>query len=484
MRSRGIKFFCLNLVLSLFLAVSACHPQQRIREDFAVPNNLPPKNVKIIIDPAQTYQTVEGFGVSGAWWAQEVGGWQSDNRERVIKLLFDPDKGIGLTGYRYNIGAGAGAEIQDPWRRTESFEITREIYDWSRDSNAIRILELAYQAGATQLVAFANSPPARLTRSGMVSGAIDGQSNLGLNQEEAYAVYLADIIRHLREDRGLPIQWLSPVNEPQWKWNSSNNQEGCHYSPEEVVALLEALDKKIKEYNLEVNLLAPESGNWRSSRDFLNALANNPDLLSSLSVFSVHSYDSLSEDKKILANLIRTDFPHLRLWMTEWVEMRTGRDYGMTSAVTLAETIHQDLSLGGVTSWQYWIAVSKYDYHDGLLYINPGFQAVIETKRLWALGNYSKFIRPGYQRIDSQTDSPNLLVSAYQSPDQGQIAVVVINKSVSPVLANLQIQNRNWFKLDAYSTSEQNNLAQIYQGATPGNFTFPAFSITTLLVRP
>lgn len=60
----------------------------------------------------QVKQQIEGFGVSGAWWAQDVGGWSQVNRDRITDLLFDQQKGIGLTIYRYNIGAGSG--IIDP----------------------------------------------------------------------------------------------------------------------------------------------------------------------------------------------------------------------------------------------------------------------------------------------------------------------------------------------------------------------------------
>jgi hypothetical protein len=47
----------------------------------------------ITIDPTQRYQTLEGFGASGAWWAQAIGGWSDENRQRVVDLLFSPDPG-------------------------------------------------------------------------------------------------------------------------------------------------------------------------------------------------------------------------------------------------------------------------------------------------------------------------------------------------------------------------------------------------------
>ncbi|MBN1935385.1 MAG: hypothetical protein JW934_12010 [Anaerolineae bacterium] len=92
-------------------------------------------------------------------------------RQRVIRLLFDREQGIGLSIYRYNMGSGSGEEIRDPWRRAETFEVEPGVYDWSRDRNALWVMKAARQAGADTFVAFANSPPARMTRSGLVSGA-------------------------------------------------------------------------------------------------------------------------------------------------------------------------------------------------------------------------------------------------------------------------------------------------------------------------
>jgi O-glycosyl hydrolase len=81
-----------------------------------------PDVATIHVDPSDRHQTMEHFGASGAWWAQHVGGWEDDARDRVARLLFDRDEGAGLSLYRYNIGAGDGEHIGDPWRRTETFE--------------------------------------------------------------------------------------------------------------------------------------------------------------------------------------------------------------------------------------------------------------------------------------------------------------------------------------------------------------------------
>jgi O-glycosyl hydrolase len=57
-----------------------------------------------------------------------------------------------------------------------------------------------------------------MTKSGTVSGGLLGGSNLKSDMYPAFATYLVDITRHLREAEGVPIGWISPINEPQWPW--------------------------------------------------------------------------------------------------------------------------------------------------------------------------------------------------------------------------------------------------------------------------
>ncbi|HET8524371.1 MAG TPA: glycoside hydrolase, partial [Thermomicrobiales bacterium] len=331
-------------------------------------------DVEIVVRPGERRQVIDGFGVSGAWWAQEIGGWDDPNRQRVIDLLFDQDRGIGLSLYRYNIGAGSGKEIPDPWRRTETFEVAPGVYDWSKDRNAVWVLKAARDAGVERFVAFANSPPARMTKSGTVSGGLLGGSNLKSDMYPAFAKYLVDITRHLRQADGIPIGWISPINEPQWPWLQIQGQEGCHYSVSECVTMAEALATAIGDSGLEVKMSLPESGEWKGSEVYLDALLGSADLRPAIDGFAIHDYHSTPNDKATIAHYAAATYPETRLWMSEWTEMKKGRDTGMNSALTMASVIIDDLTVANVTSWQFWIAVSKYDYHDGLLYTDAGTQ--------------------------------------------------------------------------------------------------------------
>jgi O-glycosyl hydrolase len=436
---------------------------------------------EITVTPTEKHQTLEGFGASGAWWAQDVGGWEDEKRDRIVDLLFNEQAGIGLSIYRYNIGGGDGENIQDPWRKTETFEVSPGVYDWSRDANAVWVMKAAHAEGVEQFVAFANSPPARMTVSGLTTGEKDGKSNLLPEMYDNYAQYLVDIVRHLKEEENIPIKWISPVNEPQWAWNYENGQEGCHYGPGEVLEVTRALIRAIQKNGLDVNVSVFESGEWKKSQVYIEKLLNDAEVAPYLDHIAIHSYWSEANDKRAVVNYTNRNFPGTCFWMTEWTEMKEGRDTSMDSALVLANMIHEDLSTANVTSWQYWIAVSRYFYHDGLIYVNLNDRSITETKRLWAMGNFSRYIRPGYVRVGAMASDEEINVTAFEAPDQSQYVVLVINNAQEPVSMDITGIPADFTNIKRYETSAQYNLEEEGIERPAGAYTYPAQSVTTLV---
>ena len=54
----------------------------------------------------------------------------------------------------------------------------------------------------------------------------------------------------------------------------------------------------------------------------------------------------------------------------DYEEMQgNGRDLGISPALYMARVIHYDMTVANASSWQWWLAISPYDYKDGLIYI-------------------------------------------------------------------------------------------------------------------
>lgn len=414
------------------------------------------------VDTTVSYQTIENFGASDCWSIQRVGTWSDAGRERVADLLFSIDKGIGLSCWRFNVGGGINrTTIRDPWRTAETFEVSEGVYDWTRQAGERWFLRAAKARGVPQFLAFVNSPPGRMTRSGFTNSADDKTSSTNLKPdfEPQFATYLADVLEHFRNHpepaERIPFRFISPINEPQNDW-LGGNQEGCRYANADIKRVLKALHAELARRKLDVRIIAPESQHVADAYqpnanvsakyaaafgDYLDDFAADPELTAALEMtLAYHNYDSIAGDDLIrhherLGQKLR-EHPGWKLWMSEICVMSPRRDLGIDAALAVAKMIHVDLTLSNASAWQWWLAMSPYDYKDGLLYTDwkePGDpESIHVAKMLWALGHYSRFVRPGFRRIDLIGSDPTfktLLGSAYLDPTSGDVVLVYVNLS-------------------------------------------------------
>lgn len=454
--------------------------------------------MQIQINPEQTFQVFEGFGASGAWWAQIVGGWTQIDpqsgvavRDRISELLYSKEKGIGLQIYRYNIGGGSKhsgkGTFSQPARRTESFDAGDSAYDWSRDQNAVYMMNQAVRDGAEEIVLFVNSPPERLTKNGWTHVPVykSFQENLSRKHYEAFAKYCLDVTEHF-VNQGLPVKYLSPVNEPVWAWNGG--QEGCFYRPASVGRLFKVFAQALEQRKSlkNVRLSGAEAGDIRwFNKSYTRRLLSDPQVRRRLDSLDLHSYflhaplpfcNNRAAFLKRFRKWMDRHYPGFPIKMSEWTHMQGGRDFGMDSALVMAQTMYEDLTILQVTSWQHWVAVSEVDYCDGLIYINLADQSFAPTKRLFATGNFSRYIQPGSRRIAACSDDPALKLLAFVK--DGQTVLIVINptdrtKSVSP-----PPQARG--KLKLVVTDAAHDLAEIAVEQNAA-IQIPAKSVNTLL---
>ncbi len=396
--------------------------------------------VRLEIDPSVTFQTVTGFGISGAWWAQDVGGWDDAPRDAILDLLFGTAESeygvpIGLSIYRFNIGAGEGEEIADRSRRTQSFEVEAGVYDFTRDANSVNVLKGVRARGVEQFVFFANSPPPRLLISGQVSGGPNGRDNHRPGTEAAFARYLLDITEHWQRTLELPYVMVSPINEPQWYWGEDGrSQEGCHYEPAQVAEVLRATieeeRRRAQEQELErrIGIEGPEAAEWGGrTAEYLRVILEDDALRTGLGAIAVHSYWSDDRERRRIIRLLAEwpDVPPVA--MTEYTEMEHGRCFTMDSALHLAEVMMSDLTFGNASSWSGWIACSRYNYHDGLIYVDLSNETFTTTKRLSAMGQFSRFVLPGSIRVTVDVDQPELKAAGFLTPARDALVVVMIN---------------------------------------------------------
>lgn len=502
-----------RLAVALILLTSACQAGGS-----EAPDRQPPFRLRI--DPSKTYQTVEHFGASDAWSCQFVGNWPSAKKNAIADLLFSRDtladgrpKGIGLSLWRFNIGGGTAGQgdasgIRDEWRRAESFAIPGKGYDWNRQAGQTWFLQAAKDRGVSRFLAFSNTPPVSLTVNGK-GFATNGQPNLREDRFDAYADFLADVVEGIRTKTGISLQYVSPFNEPQWDW-SDGGQEGTPIFNDQLALAVRKVSGALSRRNLSTLISLPEAGQIDylysdhnrpgrgnqvqtffspSSPQYLGDLKNVDRAISGHSYFTTSPYAAAAQQRKKLS----ASFPeNVRFWQSEYCVLGDnngelkgeGRDLGMTTALYVARVLHNDLVNANATAWHWWLAISPYDYKDGLVYVdkNKTDGQYYSSKTLWAMGNFSRFVRPGAIRVAvTETEQADgLLGSSYRNTDN-QLVTILINSRPEAREVQLTVSDKALMPVQIYQTSETEDLAPV--NPTSGTLTLAPRSVITVISR-
>ena len=481
-----------------------------------------PSTLNVITYPEVEYQVIDGFGASDAWRAQFVGkNWPLEKRNKIADLLFSKEidsngnpKGIGLSIWRFYISAGTSeqgdsSDIKNPWRRGECFLNADGTYNWKKQDGQQWFLHAAKSRGVEKLLAFPNAPPVTLSNNGKGYAAKgDTHINLKPGRMKDYATFLVDVVDHFKK-QGIFFDYLSPFNEPQWNWDDSG-QEGTPALNVELYALIKYLSKELSDRKLSTQIVIAEAGTIghiakimdddgrddqarfffsKDSPFFIGDLPNVENIISAHSYFSVWPIEKQVEYRKMLSEALTNINVDLGYWQSEYCILQKndeigsggGRDLGMSTALYVARIIHHDMILCNAKSWQWWTAISQVDYKDGLIYLDDGSEGlsgkmgseverlqfdgeVRDSKLLWTLGNYSRFVRPGMVRIkcelsEQQSIEDGLLVSAYKAKNQIELVYVFTNLSHGEIVIDLGHANQ----IEAYTTDQNHNLKFLTQ---------------------
>ena len=396
--------------------------------------------MKINLSEAKTLKEIKGFGGSACWWSTNV---PFDKAEEIVDLLYGDD-GLKMNIYRYNVGGGweeGNVRIANPWRKIESFMNEDGSFDFSKDNKAVNVMKKALATGNVDtLIFFANSPHYTHTVTRQTSGGFTEHfSNLDKSHYADFAKYFIDVAEHFIED-GYPVKYISPINEPQWKWGGDYVwQEGCHYEPEEVRDCLLAFAKELEIRNSSLLLYGPESGAPNDhTQEYYELLSKEPLIMKYLDTFAYHSYhvDNDVQAKIDFGRWAKENVKTPRLDMSEWCELPCKHDTkSIESALIMTRIIGEDLIYSMADSWTAWVCANQPAvrdgkcYSDGLLFATDDWSEYEIAMRYYAMAHYSKYIPIGSTSLDiGYQTSRGLSIFAFKTPD-GSTAIVAANYS-------------------------------------------------------
>jgi O-glycosyl hydrolase len=323
-------------------------------------------------------------------------------------------------------------------------------------------MQAARARGATLWVAPWTAPAAWKTSGSLDSGYLcDGTNGCGnVNHYQDWATYLSNYVSTLENIHGIPIYALSVQNEPDFS-NGTYRQ---------MLWTAAEFDNFIKNYlgptvaanNPGLKIIMPEESHWQMG--LASTCQSDANCSKYVAVIAAHGYgDGYPTPLTVNAGQ--------EVWETEDSDLGTNNS-SWSNGLGWAQQIHQYLATANVSAWHYWWGVDEGDgTGQGLI------TAGTAEKRMWVLGNWSNFVKPGWVRTDvscSGSACAGFLLSAFKNPANGAFAIVVINTTSSPQTFTFNGVPPGAATVTPYVTSAGQDLA----AATPIGINLGSFSAT------
>jgi len=387
-------------------------------------------------------QVIDGFGASDAFASRPLTSAEAT-------LFFSPTSGIGLSLLRTAVPSDGSCS-------TVTAACAGQVSD----------MQLAIANGA-RIWSTPFSPPAAMKS----NGSLDNGGSLLVGSYGDYAAYLANYVKSLRTFNNINLYALSVQNEPEMNAAYSS----AIWTPASISAFVGTdLGPTFAADALPSVIILPETAMPADLPQFASTTMSDPTAAAYVGIMATHGY-----------NFVSPAYPQgqpggKHLWETE-ISDSNPFDPSMTSALKYAQLINDWMTVANANAWHYWRLVELYAGNNEGLTDMSG----TPTKRMYMMGNYSKFVRPGFYRIDA-TPKPqsNVSISAYKNASTGALVLVVVNQNTSSILQSFTLSGATISSVTPWITSASLNLAQQPTvSATAGSFsyTLPASSVTTFV---
>ncbi len=341
------------------------------------------------------------------------------------------------------------------------FSILRISVDPNR-SNWSREIDTAKRAIEQGALVFASpwNPPSDMVETFNRNGDTNAK-RLRYDKYAAYAQHLNDFVTYMR-DNGVNLYAISVQNEPDyahdWTW----------WTPQEILRFMKENAGSIQ----NTKVMAPES--FQYLKNISDPILNDPQALANMDILGAHLYGT--QVNNFAYPLFKQKGAGKELWMTEVYYPNSDNNSAdrWPEALEVSHHMHNAMVEADFQAYVWWYIRRQYGpmKEDGTI-----------SKRGYNMAHFSKFVRPGYLRVDA-TKNPdtNTFVSAYKGDNK--VVVVAINKGTSATSQRFVLQNGNASTVSSWVTDSSRNLAS---GApinvSNGAFTaqLPAQSVTTFV---
>lgn len=384
------------------------------------------------INGSTTYQSIDGFGFSEHFGRADImrgsQGLSAQRQREVLDLLLHRTTGAGMSILRLGIASGGGSiQPTDPGGPNATPR-----YVWDRDDDGqVWLAKEAKAYGVTRFYADAWSAPGYMKTNGSENNGgtlcgLSGASCASGDWRRAYANYLVQYTKFYGQE-GIGITDLGFTNEPNW----TTSYASMRFTQAQAVEFIKIFGPIARGAGLKTTCC--DVVGWDGQKTYSSAIEADSTARGLVDLHTGHSYGSYPSTR------LPTSKP---TWMSEWSPDGTtwnenwddGSGY---DGFTVANAIHTALTGGNVNGYVYWYGASTGTTRGFIQLNGDGYRV---SKRLWAMANYSRFIRPGATRIGASSSDGNLRLSAFRNSD-GSVVVAALNAGSSANQVSFSLQN-------------------------------------------
>jgi glucosylceramidase len=404
------------------------------------------------VNDSVKFQRIDGFGASLLESGLMVlNTLAPDQQEGVLKSLFDPKEGSGFSAMKTEL-AGTDFQAAGPWYTYDDTPGDVEMKHFSIDrdlapNGMLTFIRRARKYGSFALQAPMDYPPDWMLFDVNKNQDVDPRYFPALARY--YMRYLEDYKR-----AGIEIDYLSLFNEPFTVYTKI---------PYEKIRVLlrDHVGPELAKLGLKTKLMLSEAPDRGDAGKYYPIVLDDPGARKYVAAIPYHGYDLKNYDK--IADLHKR-YPELPLWMTEICyayEAGTPRSLSLPvfefdDGDFWGNIIMNDLE-AGASAWIYWNmildekggpwAISVVhgnpdpNVQHPVVIINRQTKQISYTGLYYYLSHFSKFVRPGAERIETTGSAEGVRAMSFITPE-GMIVSQLINSGSHEAKVNVEYRGR------------------------------------------
>lgn len=425
--------------------------------------------LKIHLKPEETYQKIIGFGGSfteaSAYLLNEL---SAENRRKILEAYF------GESGARYSL-TRTHINSSDFSLGNYSYapEEDKSLSNFSIDEDRDDIIPMIKDAMAISKEGFKIISSPWTAPTWMKDNNDWKGGKLLPEYYDTWALYFSKYLTAYQQE-GIDIWGITIENEP---LGNDSNWDSMHYTPEEMNDfLVNHLSPRLEADSQDVVVLGYDQNREDEMYHWVDAMYQDEKIASHYDGIAVHWYASTykifedalqyahqaAPDKYIIQTEATVDAEVPKWQDDKWYWAREATDWGWDWAPEDKKHLHPKYApvnryardmIGTLNNWvNGWIDWNMVLDRQGgpnwaknwcvaPVIVDPEADEVYFTPLYYTMSHFSRYIRPGANRIGFEHKESELMVTAAQNPE-GSITVIIFNPTSKKTAIELNLGNR------------------------------------------